>query len=125
MIRDKQRKKLVLIDWQFARWSADVSMDVYFFLLAGALSATENGEVVQHAKDAFQLLDKWRKDIIPEYLFAYGVPEHYVLLPQKYGMMLCCVEKAVRSALEFGYSHPDDLVWRSLFAELMNWPNEN
>jgi phosphotransferase family enzyme len=125
MIRDKRRKKLMLIDWQFARWSADVSMDVYFFLLAAALSATEKGESVQHAKEAFQLLDKWRKDIIPEYLFAYGVPEHYVLLPQKYGMMLCCVEKAVRSTLEFGYSHPDDLVWRSLFAELMNWPNEN
>jgi phosphotransferase family enzyme len=125
MIRDKRRKKLVLIDWQFARWSADVSMDVYFFLLAGALSATENAAVVQHAKDAFRLLSKWQKDILPEYLFAYGVPEHYVLLPPKYGMMLCCVEKAVRSTLEFGYSHPDDLVWRSLFAELMNWPDEN
>lgn len=125
MIRDKKRKRLMFIDWQFARWSVDVSMDVYFFLLAGALSATENTDIEKHAKDAFLLLDNWRKDILPEYLFAYGVPEHYILLPQKYGMMMCCVEKAVRSALEFGYSHPDDLVWRSLFAELMNWPNEN
>ncbi len=125
MIRDKKRKNLMFVDWQFARWSVDVSMDVYFFLLAGALSATENEVIKNHAKDAFRLLNEWQRDVIPEYLFAYGVPEHYVLLPQKYGMMICCVEKAVRSALEFGYSHPDDLVWRSLFAELMNWPNEN
>jgi hypothetical protein len=100
-------------------------MDVYFFLLAGALSATKNEIIEQHTKDAFHLLDEWRQDVIPEYLFAYGIPEHYVLLPQKYGMLMCCVEKAVRSALEFGYRHPDDLLWRSLFAELMNWPNEN
>lgn len=125
MIRDKKRKNLMFVDWQFARWSVDVSMDVFFFLLAGALSATGNEAVEQRAKDAFHLLNKWRKDVIPEYLFAYGVPEDYVLLPQKYGMMMCCVEKAVRSALEFGYSHPDDRLWRSLFAELMNWPNEN
>jgi len=125
MIRDKKRRNLMFVDWQFARWSVDVSMDVYFFLLAGALSATENEVVKQHAKDAFGLLSEWRKDIIPEYLFAYGVPENYVLLPQKYGMMMCCVEKAVRSMLEFGYSHPDDLVWRYLFAELMSWQHEN
>jgi hypothetical protein len=125
MIRDKKRGNLMFVDWQFARWSLDVSMDVYFFLLAGALSATENGVAKQHAKDAFDLLNEWGKNIIPEYLFAYGVPEHYLLLPQKYGMLLCCVEKAVRSALEFGYSHPDDLLWRYLFAELMNWLNEN
>lgn len=125
MIRDKKRKNFIFVDWQFARWSVDVSMDVYFFLLAGVLSANENEEARQRAKDAFGLLNEWRKDIIPEYLFAYGVPEHYVLLPQKYGMMMCCVEKAVRSVLEFGYSHPDDLLWRYLFAELMKWPNEN
>jgi hypothetical protein len=124
MIRDKKRRNLIFVDWQFARWSVDVSMDVYFFLLAGALSATEKETAERRAKDAFGLLKEWQKDIIPEYLFAYGVPEHYVLLPQKYGMILCCVEKAVRSALEFGYSHPDDLVWRYLFAELMDWSSE-
>ena len=125
MLRDKKRKKLMFVDWQFARWSVDVSLDVYFFLLAGALSATVNESAEQHAKDAFRLLYEWRKDVIPEYLFAYGVPEDYVLLAPKYGMLMCCVEKAVRSALDFGYRHPDDLVWRSLFAELMNWSNEN
>jgi len=125
MIRDKKRRTLIFVDWQFARWSADVSMDVYFFLLAGALSATGSRPVEERAKEAFRLLRSWRKDVIPEYLAAYGQPEHYLLLPQKYGMMLCCVEKATRSALEFGYSHPDDRMWRYLFAELLQWPAEN
>jgi hypothetical protein len=125
MIRDKQRGTLMLVDWQFARWSADVSVDVFFFLLAGALSATGNGSVEDRARSAYQLLRAWHTDVIPAYLAAYGQPEQYLLLPQKYGMLLCCVEKAVRSALEFGYSHPDDLLWRSLFSELLNWPVEH
>jgi hypothetical protein len=120
MIRDKKAGNLKFVDWQFARWSLDVSMDVYFFLLAGALSATE-GPVEQRAKDALGLLNEWRTNIIPEYLSTYGNPDHYVLLPQKYGMLLCCVEKAVRPALEFGYSHSDDFLWRHLFTELLNW----
>ena len=121
MIRDEARGKLMFIDWQFARWSPDVSMDVYLFLLAGALSATENGSVEPRAKEAFDLLVSWRANVIPEYLSAYGEPERYVLLPQREGMLMCCVEKAVRSALEFGYSHADDRLWRSLFAELVRW----
>lgn len=123
IIRDKKRGRLMFVDWQFARWSVDVSIDVYFFLLAGALSAT-NGRAEERAKLAFHLLNDWRADVIPAYLAAYGKPEDYVLLPEKYGMMLCCVEKSTRSALEFGYSHPDDLLWRHLFAELQNWPTE-
>ena len=125
MIRDKKRGRLMLVDWQFARWSVDVSVDVYFFLLAGALSATGRGSVEERAKEAFHLLTGWRTEVISEYLAVYGQPDHYVLLPQKYGMMLCCVEKAVRSALDFGYSHSDDLLWRYLFAELLKWPAEN
>ncbi len=125
VIRDKKRGSLMFVDWQFARWSVNVSLDVYFFLLAGALSATGSGPVEERAKQAFRLLRDWRTNVIPEYVTAYGQPDHYVLLPQKYGMMLCCVEKAVRSALEFGYSHSDDLMWRYLFAELLNWPAEN
>jgi hypothetical protein len=125
MIRDRQRGRLMFVDWQFARWSADVSIDVFFFLLAGALSATGSGSAQERAKSAYQLLWDWRSDVIPAYLAAYGQPEQYLLLPQKYGMLLCCVEKAVRSALEFGYSHPDDLLWRYLFSELLNWPVEH
>ena len=123
MIRAPQGGRLMFVDWQFARWSADASLDLYFFLLAGALSATGNGPVEQRAKSAYQLLHDWRLDVIPAYLTAYGTPEHYGLLPQKQGMLLCCVEKAVRSALEFGYSHSDDLLWRCLFAELQHWPD--
>ena len=125
MIRDKRRGRLMFVDWQFARWSVDVSLDVYFFLLAGALSATGNGPVEERAKLALRLLRDWRTDVIPAYLSAYGQPTNYVLLPQKYGMMLCCVEKATRSALEFGYSHSDDLLWRHLFAELLHWTAEH
>jgi len=124
MIRDTQRGALMLVDWQFARWSADASLDVYFFLLAGALSTTGNGPVEERAKLAYELLSRWRADVIPAYMAAYGKPEQYALLPQKEGMLLCCVEKAVRSALEFGYSHTDDLLWRCLFSELQNWPVE-
>lgn len=125
MIRNEERGKLMFVDWQFARWSVDVSIDVYFFLLAGALAATGDGAVEERARAAFGVLNKWRANVIPEYLSAYGKPENYALLPQKYGMLLCCVERAVRSALEFGYSHSDDFKWRCLFAELLNWPNEN
>lgn len=125
MIRDKNHGRLMFVDWQFARWSTDVSLDLYFFLLAGALSATGNGVVEERAKRAFQTLVAWRTDVMPEYFAAYGQPDQYLLLPQKYGMMLCCVEKAIRSALDFGYSHPDDLLWRYLFAELQNWHTEH
>lgn len=125
MIRDKNYGRLMFVDWQFARWSTDVSLDLYFFLLAGALSATGSGAVEERAKRAFQTLVAWRTEVMPEYFAAYGQPDQYMLLPQKYGMMLCCVEKAVRSALDFGYSHPDDLLWRHLFAELQNWHIEH
>ena len=125
MIRDPQHGTLMFVDWQFARWSVDITMDLYFFLLAGALSATGNEPAQERAKMAYQLLCEWRTDVIPEYLAAYGIPEHYVLLPQSYGMMLCCVEKSIRSTHEFGYSHSDDLLWRYLFAELQNWPVED
>lgn len=125
MIRNRERGTLMLVDWQFARWSADVSLDVYFFPLAGALFAVGAGPVEQRAKRAFALLMDWRADVLSEYLAAYGKPAHYGLLPQRAGMLMCCVEKAVRPAMEFGYRHPDDILWRSLFAELIHWPIEN
>ena len=62
MIRDDKQGKLIFVDWQFARWSVDVSMDVYFFLLAGALSAAGNGAPEQRAKDAFGLLNEWQRE---------------------------------------------------------------
>lgn len=124
MIRDRKRRKLMFVDWQFARWSVDVSLDLYFFPLAGALFAAGNAPADQRVKRAYRLLTDWRADVIPEYLESYGQPSQYVLLPQKAGMMACCVEKAVRPTLEFGYRHPDDLTWRALFTELLAWPAE-
>jgi len=125
MIRDDQRRRLMFVDWQFARWSTDVSLDVYFFLLAGALSATGVGPAEERAKRAFRLLRDWHSKVIPGYLAAYGMPERYGLLPPKQGMLLCCLEKATRSALEFGYSHSDDLMWRYLSRELLQWPDSH
>lgn len=125
MIRDPESSVIRLVDWQFARWSVDASPDVYFFLLAGALSATGDAPPEERAAMAFRLLREWQKDVIPEYLASYGIPDHYVLLSRKDGMMLCCVEKAVRSRLEFGYSHSDDLLWRQLFGQLMHWPDQD
>jgi hypothetical protein len=121
MIRDAKQGTLKLIDWQFARWSVDASMDVYFFLLAGALSASQGGSAQERARAACGLLKRWRADVIPAYLSAYGMPEHYLLLPPRAGMLMCCVEKAVRPALAFGYRHPDDELWRELFAALQSW----
>jgi hypothetical protein len=125
MIREEPRGILMFVDWQFARWSVDVSMDLYFFLLAGALSATGNEPARARAKMAYQLLSEWRANVIPQYLATYGSPEHYGLLPQKFGMLSCCVEKSIRSTQEFGYSHTDDLLWRYLFAELQHWPMDD
>ena len=124
MIRDEKQGILKFVDWQFARWSVDASLDVYFFLLAGALSATGEKAVGERAREAAWLLRQWDSNVIPEYLSVYGKPEHYALLPQSYGLLACCVEKAVRPALEFGYHHSDDMVWRNLFTELLRWQDE-
>lgn len=126
MIREQRRGGLRFVDWQFARRSADASMDVYFFLLAGAFSASEAGSSPERrAAEAGRVLGAWRTQIIPEYLAIYGRPTNYALLPLKPGLLMCCVEKAVRPALDFGYTHSDDRVWRQLFSELLDWPDGN
>ena len=112
------------MDWQFAHWSGDVSMDLYLFILAAALSACPQGSQAERAHNAAQLLAIWRSQVIPAYLMAYGQPEGYLLLPPKLGMLAACVEKAVRPVLDFGYSHPDDRMWKSLYSEIVNWPDD-
>lgn len=125
LIRSSRTGSLVFIDWQFARWSVDVSIDVYLFLTAAAFTAAPYGTVGERAAGASRVLSAWRADVIPAYLEAYGRPDHYALLPPRQGMLATCVEKAARPALDFGYSHPDDLMWRYLFAELVKWPEES
>jgi hypothetical protein len=102
-----------------------VSEDVYLFILASALTAARQESQTEPAGHAAEILLRWRSRVIPAYLEAYGQPSEYVLLPLKEGMLAACVEKAVRPALDFGYSHPDDIMWRRLFGELVKWPGKN
>lgn len=119
LIRSVKYNQVMVFDWEFSRWSTDVSLDVYMFLLAGALWTSTNGSSDDRARTAVDSLRGWRAEIIPSYLKAYGDPEGYSLLPARYGMLLCCVEKATRTFIDFGYNQPSDADWRSLFAELV------
>lgn len=119
IIRNAVHGNLMLTDWQYARWSTDVSLDVYLFLMAGAVAMTQ-GSDEKHANMAIGVLKKWRSSVFPAYLSAYGVADRLSLLPAKYGMLLCCVEKAVRTVLDFGHNQSDDLTWRNMFSVLVN-----
>jgi len=123
IIRSATQDDIILVDWQYSRWSTDVSLDVYLFLLAGAL-ALSTGTDVERAKATMEVLYQWKPDILPAYLIAYGTTDHYSLLPTRYGMMLCCMEKAVRAILDFGYNQSDGLIWRNLFAEIADPRND-
>jgi aminoglycoside phosphotransferase (APT) family kinase protein len=125
LIRSPMADNLVFIDWQFARWSPDVSIDLYLFPMAASFTAAPYGSAAARAKGAAAMLAAWRSRVIPAYLHAYGRPSRYSVLPEREGMLATCVEKAARPALEYGYSHPDDLMWRYLFAELVSWPGEH
>jgi hypothetical protein len=125
LIRRPVSDQLVFIDWQFARWSSDVSIDLYLFPLAASFTAAPYGSAEARATAAAGVLSAWSRRLIPAYLQAYGQPSRYSVLPERDGMLAACVEKAARPALEYGYSHPDDLMWRYLFAELVSWPEEN
>jgi aminoglycoside phosphotransferase (APT) family kinase protein len=118
LIRDAKYGELMLIDWQYARWDSDVSLDVYLFLLAGALANTPSSDAREKARGAAELLKQWRAEVIPAYLKAYGVAYNFSLLPAQFGMAQCCVEKATRAALDFGNNQSDAEAWRWLFAEL-------
>lgn len=118
LIRDAAYRQLMLIDWQYARWDTNVSLDVYLFLLAGALSNTPTRNAREKARGAAELLKQWRAEIIPAYLTAYGATDNFSLLPARFGMSQCCLEKATRAALDFGTNQSDADAWRWLFAEL-------
>jgi len=120
MIRSLTHGKLMFVDWQYSRWSTDVSLDVYLFLLASALSNTPQDSAKEKVHGAIQVLLQWRTKIIPAYLQAFGKPKSYTLMPAQYGMLLCCVEKAVRVSIDVGYDQLDDMIWKLLFSELVN-----
>ena len=123
IIRGSLHNTLIFVDWQHSRWSQDVSTDVYLFLMAGAL-ATSHGSPEERARSTVKVLMEWRQNILPAYLAAYGNVDRYSLLPARLGMLVCCVEKAVRSIRDFGYNQFDDLIWRNLLTELVNIPND-
>ncbi len=122
MIRNSDHGRLMFVDWQYSHWTTDVSLDVYMFLLAGALADTPQTTVEDRARGAMAALLRWRPKIIPAYLQAFGKPTHYTLLPARPGMLLCCVEKAVRASMDAGFDLANDLIWRHYFAELVNLP---
>ena len=72
-----------------------------------------------------EVLLQWRPKIIPDYLEAFGKPDQYTLMPARYGMLCCCVEKAVRASMYLGFDQVNDLIWRLLFAELVNLSDES
>lgn len=119
IIRSATHDSLIIVDWQYARWATDVSLDVYLFLLAGAV-ALVRGTDEERARAAAGVIEQWSANIIPVYLEAYGKASRFSLLPLKYGMILCCVDKAVRAVMDFGYNQDDDGIWRNLFTELVN-----
>lgn len=125
IIREASQGALMFIDWQYSRWATDVSLDVYLFLLAGALATVLQDSVEARAREIVCTLKKWRPEIIPAYLAAFGKPVGFSLLPVKYGMLACCLEMAVRVGMGFGYNHVNDPLWRMIFCELIDWPEEN
>ncbi len=119
IIRSSAQNALIFVDWQHSRWSRDVNLDVYLFLLAGALTVSQ-GSPEEISRSTVNVLIEWRQKIIPAYLAAYGKVDRFSLLPARYGMLLCCVEKAVRAVIDFGYNQSDDIIWRNLLTELIN-----
>ncbi len=122
IIRGSAHNTLIFVDWQYSRWSRDVNLDVYLFLLAGALTVSR-GSPQERARSTIKVFMEWRQKIIPAYLTAYGAVDRFSLLPARYGMLVCCVEKAVRAVHDFGYNQFDGLIWRNLFSELVNIPD--
>lgn len=120
MIRGEEYGKLVFIDWQYARWATDASLDVYLFLLASSLATVpRNMSVIERARGAAETLATWRDNVIPSYLSAFGETDRYSLLSPRSGMLMCCIEKAVRASMDLGVDQENDLIWRFLFAELI------
>ncbi|MCC7119440.1 MAG: aminoglycoside phosphotransferase family protein [Anaerolineales bacterium] len=126
MLRNSQHGQLMLLDWQYARWSKDVSLDLYMFPLAGALAAVPkrfvNGPAEARAQAAIHILYAWNKRMIPEYLNAFGQPKLYAKLPLRSGLLACCVENAVRASLNRDSDKPQDLIWKFMFSSLLDWP---
>lgn len=120
LIHEKKSKNLMVVDWQYARWSSDVSLDVYLFLLAGALAISHGSSLEEISQSLINVLHLWKDKIIPEYLRIFRCSKVYSLLPIKEGMLFCCIEKATRSKMDFGISQHDDMLWWHIFNEIID-----
>lgn len=126
IIRGQEYGKLMFVDWQYARWTTDVSLDVFLFLLAAALSAASDADPERRASNAVDVLLSWKPDLIPLYLDVFRESNRYSMLPVRDGMLLCCVEKAVRAGMDFGHVQQDDVIWWWIFDALtQRWLDEN
>lgn len=124
IIRGAGHGKLMFVDWQYARWSADISLDVYLFLLAGALAAVPDGSASERARGVVEILLSWRKKIIPAYLGVFKKSNQFSLLSIRDGILMCCVEKATRASMDFGHTQSDDEIWWCIFNEIVNYSDE-
>lgn len=124
IILNKQHESLMLIDFQYSHWTNNASLDVYLFLLAGALSNIPDVAPEKRAQKAVELLSSWKTNILPDYFSIFGTTKNYTLLNLRSGLMFCCIEKAVRASIEVGYERELDLVWRYMFYEISQWKDE-
>lgn len=124
LLRSAAHGGLMLVDWQYARWDSDVSLDVYLFLMAGALACAQGETIAARARRALDLLLQWQAEVLPVYLAAYDRPQGLTLLPPREGMARCCVEKVTRTILDFDALQDDASLWRALFAELARLPEQ-
>lgn len=109
---------LVVIDWQVSRWATDVSLDVYLFMLAALLKGTSYFPEKSRLDKIASTLKQWRVELIPNYLKTYSLPDGCTLLPESYGMILCCIEMAIRPIAVWGRQE-GDAVWYLLFRQLI------
>ena len=109
---------LMLIDWQFSRWSCDASLDLYLFPLVCAIQATPNSPPATQSVAAADMLMAWQANLLPSYLQTYGTAAGCGLLSLRAGLLAVCVEMAVRPSFTFGIQQEDSLLWRALFTEL-------
>ena len=72
------------------------------------------------AKCAAQLIAEWREEWMRVFSECYAPPTGSVLLPERNGMLACCVEMAVRNQWEVNCQSNEDFFWFSLFHELVN-----
>ena len=101
-------------------------LDVFLFLLAAALAAVTAASTEEKASRVVDVLLDWNLDVLPAYLDIFKEASQYSLLSVRDGMLLCCIEKAIRADMDFGHAQQDDVTWWWIFNALtQRWMDEN